>query len=198
MIITHNSRSAVSEIFGFIQLAYLHYFNDTLPINYETPSFEAVKYRRPLPKGWNGTINAEPRLLLKRGFDKVIHVSRNLIDLCKSIAKYHTNAQTIEDYIKLAIKRPKFFYNINKKREILERNHISDPKFLKITLADWNKFTLETFNKLLDFLEFPTENRPFLIPVKFTEEQRDFEGYSCSHLPKDYIVNDNIQKIRGT
>ena len=178
-------------------MAYSHYFNDTLPINYETPSFEAVKFRRSLPTGWNGTINANPQLLLKRGFDKIIHVSRNLMDLCKSIAQYHTNAKTIEDYIKLAIKRPKFFYNINKKREILEKNHINDPRFFKFTLTEWNHFTLEIFNKLLDFLEFPKENRPFIIPVKFTEEERDFEGYSCSHLPKTHIVNKNIQQIRG-
>ena len=190
------SRSAIMQIFGYVQKAYFYYFGEDLKINFETPSFNAIHKRITLPQGWNGSIGADPTLLLEREYDKIIYVSRELIDLSKALAKYHRNASTIDDIIKLAIDEPHFFTNIKKKRDKLEK-YINDPRFFKFTLKDWNCFTFQTFNELLDFLEFPKEHRPLIIPVKFTKKQRNFEGYSCSHLPKDYIISEKIEVIRN-
>lgn len=145
-------------------------------------------------EGWNDVIGADPQILLDRGYDKVIHVSRNLISLCKALAQYHRRAKTDRELIELMLKEPKFFSNIKKKWQKQEKE-INDPRFLRITLEDWNNFTFQIYNKLLDFLEFPKENRMCIIPVKMPE--RDFEGYSCSFLTEDQEVCENIEVIRS-
>lgn len=192
VIITHSSRSAISEIFGYVSLAYFYHFNEPLLINFEANYFEATRSRRPLLEGWNDVINADPQILLDRGYDKVIHVNRDLLDLAESLALYHRRTKSKEDIIKLAMDEPRFFANIKKKWDKLQKE-IDDSRFLRITLNEWNNFTFQTFNKLLDFLEFPKEKRPFLIPVK---SNKDFEGYSCSFLEPEYEVCENIEVIR--
>jgi len=147
-----------------------------------------------LPLGWIDVIGADPQVLLDRGFDKVIHVSRNFNDLCVVLAQYHRRARTPAEIIDLVLNEPKFFSNIKKKWE-KQQSEINDPRFLRITLEDWNNFTFQIFNRLLDFLEFPEENRPFLIPVKSIN--RDFEGYSCSFLEPDQEVCENLEVIRS-
>ena len=147
----------------------------------------------PLPKGWNGTIGADPALLIQRDYDKIIYVSRDLIELSKALAKYHRKASTIDEIIQLAINEPNFFANIKRKRDKLEKE-INDPRFFRFSVEDWNNFTYQTFNDLLDFLEFPIENRPLLIPIQVN---RNWEGYSNSHLPKDTFINEKIEAIRS-
>lgn len=119
-------------------------------------------------------------------------MNRDLLDLADSLALYHRRAKTKEQVIDLAMNEPRFFANIKKKWESLQKE-IDDPKFLRINLNDWNNFTFQTFNKLLDFLEFSREKRPFLIPVK---SNKDFEGYSCSFLDPEHEVCENIEVIR--
>lgn len=144
-------------------------------------------------EGWNDVIYADPEILLDRGYDKVILVTRERTDLKKSLLLYHRQVDSIEKLIKLLDSEPKFLQNIDQKYDQINKE-IDDPRFLKITLEDWNNFTFQTFNELLDFLEFPETNRPFLIPVK---SNRDFEGYSCSHLPKEHLMCNQIKVIRN-
>lgn len=132
--------------------------------------------------------------MLERGYDKVIYVQRDFIEWAKAMAKYHRKVYTLEDYIKLSLTDNKFFINCKRNYDLLNKE-IQDPKFLKITLFDWNHYTFQTFNQILDFLEFPKENRLLIAPVKL-EKERDFEGYSCSHLPKEHEVCKNIEVIR--
>ena len=184
----------MSEIFGYVSLAHFYYFNEPLSINYEANYFEATRFRRPLLQGWNDVIGADPQILLDRGYDKVIHVNRDLLDLGEALALYHRRAKSKEEIIHLAMNEPRFFPNIKKKWEKLQRP-ITNERFLRIKLEDWNKFTFQTFNKLLDFLEFPKTKRPFLIPVKMND--RNFEGYSCSFLEPDQEVCENLEVIRN-
>ncbi|GAG52245.1 unnamed protein product, partial [marine sediment metagenome] len=44
-----------------------------------------------------------------------------MIDLCKALALYHHRAKTSSKIIQLILKRPKFFSNIKKKWEKLEK-----------------------------------------------------------------------------
>lgn len=111
-----------------------------------------------------------------------------------ALAEYHRRAKSKEEIIKLAMEEPLFFSNIKKKWLKLQVE-INDPRFLRIRLEDWNNFTFQTFNKILDFLEFPKTKRPFLIPVKI--EKRNFEGYSCSFLDPDQEVCENLEVIRN-
>ncbi len=146
----------------------------------------------PLLKGWNGVINADPQALLDRGYDKVIYVQRDFIKLCEALAKYHRKCHDIKDYIELILKEPNFFKNIKKKYDKLDLD-TEDPRFLKITLYDWNIYLKQTYHELLDFLEFPKYNRMELAPVM---SEKDFEGYSCSHLAKDHKWCEQVEAIR--
>jgi len=191
------ARSAKGEIFGFVKLCYEHLYGQSLEIKYETySSFQVIKDHLPLVEGWNGVIKAPPFEILKKNYDKVIYIARDLTELCKACAKYFRGVKTDEDYIHLALKEPDFFINIERDWKLMEKE-VSDPRFLKITLNDWNRFTRETYHRLLDFLEFPREGRIEIAPVKFTEEERDFEGYSSSFVSKGQIVNERIEAIRN-
>lgn len=118
---------------------------------------------------------------------------RDLTELCEAQALYHRQAKSQKEIINLILKEPKFFSNIEKKYKLIDKV-IFDPRFLRISLNNWNNFTLQTYNKILDFLEFPKENRLQLVPVKV---DRDFEGYSCSHLSEEHVMCENIQVIRN-
>lgn len=175
-----------------MQLNHELVYNEPLNINFEASYFEATRFRRPLLEGWNDVIFADPQILLDRGYDKVILVTRELTDLCESLALYHRGAKTPTEIINLILEEPKFFSNIQKKCEKIDKD-IRDPRLFKFSLNEWNHFTLQTFNELLDFLEYPKRPRLALAPIKVN---RDFEGYSCSHLPKEYQVCENIEVIR--
>ena len=106
VIITSNSRSAVSEIFGFVSRAHEHYFKEPIKISYEKHSaFEATRKRLPLLKGWNSIHDADPQLLLEKGYDKIIHITRPFLNLCSSLALYHRKANSVRRIIKLILKR---------------------------------------------------------------------------------------------
>lgn len=79
--------------------------------------------------------------------------------------------KTPEDFIRLSLKEPKFFINLKRKYDLLQ-TEIKDPRFLRISLERWNYSTKEVMKELLDFLGFPSENRPIFIPVKTS---RNFE-----------------------
>lgn len=108
------------------------------------------------------------------------------------MAKYHRKCFEIKDYIRLALTDTRFFLNIKKNYDKLNKE-IDDPRFLKITLFDWNHYTKEIYHQLLDFLEFPKYNRVELAPVQV---DKDFDGYSCSHLSKDYKWCKQVEVIR--
>lgn len=173
----------------------MHQFNSPLIISYETHKFIATRFRIPIPKGWNGVINADPEILLQRGYDKVVLVQRDFVEWALAMAQTHRQCDTMADCVKLGIIEPRFFVKCKKKYDLLDKE-ILDPRFFKMTLSDWNNFTFQTYNKLLDFLEFPKENRVLVVPVKFSNERRNFEGYSCSHLPKEHEMCGTVQRIR--
>ncbi|MFW9872574.1 MAG: hypothetical protein ACFFG0_05675 [Candidatus Thorarchaeota archaeon] len=90
------------------------------------------------------------------------------------------------------LKEPDFFVNIKKRYDKLNVE-IDDPRFLRIPLEDWNDHLKIIFIDILDFLEFPKKNRIVLVPVKV---RRNFEAYSCSHLPKEQKVCNRVEKLR--
>ena len=130
---------------------------------------------------------------MDRGYDKVVHITRDLLDLCRSLALYSRKVRNWKGYIKLAIKEPDFFINIKRKYDILNKE-IDDPNFFRLSLEDWNRHLTIVFDELLDFLEFPKKNRLKLVPVK--QKKRNFEGWSCSHLPRDYVHSQRIEEIK--
>ena len=197
-MITHNGRSAIDEIFGFVQRNYEHQFEDFLPITHETQRLRAIRECYDPLTGWHSVIDASPQRLLDRGYDKVICVQRaSFMSHCEAMAKYHRECFTIEDYIKLSLREPTFFLKLKRKYDKLNKQ-IDDPRYLRITLENWNNFTLQTFHDLLDFLGFPDKNRLYVIPYHPMAggEARDFDAYSDSHISTDCELDKPVRLIR--
>ena len=109
------------------------------------------------------------------------------------MAEYHRACVTIEDFIKLSLNEPTFFLKLKKKYDRL-RVPLEDQRYLRVTLEDWNNFTLQTFFDILDFLGFPDEDRMYVIP--YHPMERNFEAYSDSHISKDCEIDKPIEVIR--
>lgn len=122
-------------------------------------------------------------------------MQRDLVELATSLVKYHRQVFTLKSLIYLHYSEPQFLNNIKKHHDLLHQD-IEDPRYFHFYLEDWNHFTNQTYHALLDFLEFPKENRLEVIPVKFSPEQRDFDAYSDSHLDKEHVMCKQIEVIR--
>ena len=112
---------------------------------------------------------------------------------CTSQAEYFRGVQTLEDCIKLSLEQPKFFLNVKKKWDKISAA-IEDPRLLRITIDQWNYQLHQTYHLILDFLEFPKEGRPQLVPVR--RDPEILNAYSDSHLPLDQVPCENIRRIR--
>ena len=65
-------------------------------------------------------------------------------------------------------------------------------KYRRFHMDALNRYTVKTFEEVLDFLEFPKENRPMIIPAKV---YRDWESYSNVSRTKDYRLDGKIRQI---
>jgi len=140
---------------------------------YESDRFEAVKKRRPLPEGWNHCWNADPKILLDRGFDKVIVLQRTLEDSYLGMSLYCHAFKILEDIVDV---QPRFYEIIKRKWEAMEKyRDFEHERFMYVHFDELNTHTVKTFNEVFDFLDFPKEGRPLLLPVKVW---RNWECYS--------------------
>lgn len=170
-------------------------YGEPLPINYERSRFDAAKFNRPLLMGYTDIIGADPQTLLDRGYDKVIIIARsNLLKQLEAEALYFRGVQTLEDSIKLSLTEPKYYLKVKKKWEKLNIA-IDDPRLLRIPLEHWSLYLNQTYNSMLDFLNFPKKGRLQVVPVP--RDPKIIEGYSCSHLPVDHVPSKNIERIRA-
>lgn len=183
---------------------------------YESSKFEATKFRRPLPEGWLHTWNADPQILLDRGFDKVIVLQKTLEDSYLGMSLYFYANKIMG---KIPSMHPKFYETIKRKWEAMEKyRDFKHGRFLYVHFDDLNNHTVATFKKVFDFLGFPKENRPFIIPVKVWKnwecysniqksgnewfEERDplfviKEKYSKYGMFYDFFVKDLALKLPG-
>lgn len=152
---------------------YMHPGPYKLRWRYESSRFEATRERRPLPEGWIHCWNADPRILLERGFDKVIVLQKTLVDSYIGLALYFNALNTIDS---LEEDHPRFFEIIKRKWEFMEQfRKYKHERFMYVHFDDLNNHTVKTFNEVFDFLEFEKEGRPMMIPVKVW---RNWECYS--------------------
>ena len=140
---------------------------------YEASRFEATRFRRPLPTGWINCWNADPKILVERGFDKVILLQKELTDAYYGMAIYMYPDVPID---KIKEQNPRFFDIIKRKWEFLEQyRDFKHENFMYVHFNDLNNHTVKSFNELFDFLEFKKRGRPKIIPVKVW---RNWECYS--------------------
>ena len=164
-------------------------FGKPIRWNYEVSRFEATRARRPLPRGWCTVWNAPPADLVKRDYYRVIGLQKSLEDVYYSHALYHRPEMTYEEILD---KEPWFFNQAKEKWLRMEKPFEHD-NYMRFHLDDLNTYTVEFFNKALDFLGFPKEGRPTIIPVK---AYRNWECYSNINLKKGHVLTEQISKIK--
>ena len=118
--------------------------------NYEVSRFEATRHRRPLPTGWSNVWNADPKILVERGFDKVIVLQKELTDAYYGMAIYMYPDLPID---KIKEKNERFFQIIKRKWDVMEKyRDFKHENFMYVHFNDLNNHTVKTFNELFDFL----------------------------------------------
>ena len=191
VIITSLPLGGIGWISSILTEVHKKMFNLRLHWNYEISKFEATRERRLLPKGWNTVWEAEPERLVKHGFDKVIAIRKTLEDQIFSMALYHHPELT---YDQILNQMAGFLSPIKNKWCRFEKAcEFKHERFRSYHINDLNKHTKKYFNDMLDFLEFPKEDRPFLIPVK---AYRNWECYSNISRSGQEQLEAHLTKIK--
>ena len=138
-------------------------------------------------KGWSIAYNINPIKMINSGFDRIIVIQRDFDKL--------VNAYKTFFYKELEIGNLDFwdFKTFNDNYKTVYRRGIFHSKYLKVRLEDLNNNTTDTFNQLMDFLDFPKENRPILIPI--APPERYWQVYS-SVLTKGHGHSDHLEDIK--
>lgn len=195
VIISSSERCGCSWLGFLLSLVHESIFAQTIPWNYEISPIAATKKKFPLPLGWSSVYYASTILLLERGFDKIIILQRDYTELLRAHAiTYDPTLYDIRHKItpKFMEKHAPSFYNSYKKSyELVYGDKIDDPRVMRVFLEDLNNSFVETFDKILNFLNFPERGKPICYPIKI---DRNWESRS-TELPSDANIGVRFETI---
>lgn len=198
VIISSSERCGCSWLGFLLSLAHESIFAQTIPWNYEISPIVATRKKFPLPLGWSSVYYASAVLLLKRGFDKIIILQRDFNELLRAHAiTYDPTLYDIRHKItpKFMEKHaPSFYKSYKKSYELVYGDEINHPRIMRVFLEDLNKSFVGTFDKILNFLNFPERGKPIFYPIKI---DRNWESVS-SELPSEAEIGirfENIDKM---
>lgn len=168
------------------RLSRMHEYMFGVDIDYfpEISRVIATRQRFPLPEGWYNVYEVDPQMLLDRGYDKIVSIQRPLEIMYRVLAMYYKTDLTYEQCRE---QYPTYFEKIDKYYELLyeKANEINDVRYKNFSLNDLNNYTCDTFNELMDFLNFPKHGRPVIFPVNPPE--RNWQAYSSTLLKTEPI-----------
>jgi len=159
---------------------------DFPPKNAEISPVIATRDRFPIPKGWCNVYDIDPRLLIKKDYDRIIIVHRDLKTLMVVNSLYYP-LDLSED------QRKRFKIRHKKDYEKVYGYEIDDPRFLRVDLDDFSNYTVSVFNEVMDFLNFPEMGRPKITPI-IPPELRNWEVFS-SLLERGQPVSNTLKRI---
>lgn len=172
----------------------IHHEMFGVPIDYspEISRVIASRPRFPLPLGWYNVYDLDPELLLKRKYDKVISIQRPRKIMYRVMAMYYMPDLTYEECQE---QYPTYFDKIDRYYDMIyeKANEITDERYKNYQLNDFNNYTVDTFHDIMDFLNFPKEERPVLIPVNPPE--RNWQAYSTT-LDKTEPIGAKLRDIQ--
>jgi len=189
VIILSTERCGISWIVKVISQIHENMFGVPIDCNYEISRLEAKKKHLPLPKGWNTVYNVASQKIVDRDYDRVLIIKRDLEELLKAQMLY-SRWELVNGIDNMTEER--LISKITRYWKLVYEKEINDPKCLTIRLEDLNRYTVNTFNEILDFLNFPSFFRPVLIPI--IPPDRNWEAYS-SILPKGHKLFPRLQEI---
>jgi len=181
-------RCGISWIIRVLSQFHEAMFGEPIPYTKENAEISVVKATRtrfPLPEKWNCVYEADPKRLLERKYDRVIVIERDLEELKKVHELYFQEDFTWQQ-------KETYMKKLERNWHMVYDRAFDDPRFIKIKLDDLNNYTKATFTKLMDFLNFPRNGRPPVIPVP--TPNRNWEAYS-SILGNTEQINNKLRNI---
>lgn len=192
VIITSFRLSAVGWFTGV--LSEIHKAITGLPIRwgYEISKFECTRARRPLPMGWNTTWDANPLTLAERGFDKVICIVRNKLDIFEACCQYD-HQKTLGDVLSNAVSSKNYGYveSIIGMYDRLYTTKYINEKLMYVFIDELNRNTVKGFKEICAFLEFDMNKFPVIIPIKVEKDWEVYGGYN-----KGLKLDSQLQKMK--
>jgi len=191
ILIVHSDRCGVSWFVRVISLIYEQMYGTLKKWNVLISRLMAAHPDYAVPKGWNTVLYVPIEDVVKKKHDKIILLQRDLDDLKKAnfIYRYPDKDYEIE---KDNIEHKRFFDKIEYYYKITYNPKIKADNLLRVSLEDLNQYTVATFHEVLDFLEFPKEGRPIILPVNPPE--RNWQVFS-SVLNKKQKINTTLYRI---
>lgn len=176
ILISHVERCGVSWFVRLISLVYEKMFGQLKKWNIRTSRLMASHPKYPMQKGWNTVRYTPIDDIIKKPFDKIILLQRKIEALRESIFIYRF---TDKDY-ETEKDKPEYEEWFNKLQTYYEQTYapVNEPNVLRVYLEDLNNYTTSTLNEVLDFLNFPKEGRPMIIPVNPPE--RTWQAFSAT------------------
>lgn len=186
-------RCGVSWTGDVIKDIYERLYGKELKIHYEN-NRAIVSHK--LVKGWSNVYDVDPRVLLYLGYDKIIIIKRDLETMELEHAKYKGYLEQYDSLEQMRLIRPGFFERIRLQYDLIYNQEINDPRVLIVSLEDLNNHTHDTFNEIIEFLEFKmslkqkiklfirilrNKVKPFVVPIN--PDNRNWSVYS-GMLPK--------------
>lgn len=196
VMVLSTERCAISWIAFVISNVHEAMFGEPIEWSFEVSRVISTRKRFPIIKGWSNVYNVKPEQLLEKEYDKVLVIQRDFEELKKAHLLYNREDiiydiyQTGEDDIKK--REEAMMKSLKKDYDIVYGREIDDPRYHKVHLEDLNKYTVATFNEVLDFLNFPSHGRPAIVPV--SPPHRNWEAYS-SILPKGHEICKRLKEI---
>ena len=190
ILISHVERCGVSWFCRMISLVYEQMFGKLKKWNIRTSRLMAAHPDYPMQKGWNTVRYTPIRSIVKKKFHKVILLQRKIEALKESIFVYRF---TDKDY-KTEKDKPEYNAWFRKLEKYYNQTYdrISSPKVLRVYLEDLNNYTVSTMSEVLDFLGFPKEGRPLIIPVNPPE--RTWQAFSAV-LDKGQKISKRLKEV---
>lgn len=174
VILLSIERHGCSWVGAIISEVYKRIFNEPLYWNYEISRIIAIDKKYNLPKGYSTVYYINPKWLLERKYDKIIILQRDLNSLKEKMVHYHFPDKNSKEIFK---KYPEFEQKIEFYYDIVFDESVkTDPRVHWIYLDDLNNYTVATFSLLFDFLEYPKDKRPVLIPINPKERDWNVSG----------------------
>ena len=189
IIVSSTERCGVSWFCLLLSLFHERMFGEMKKWNLRISRFIAGNEDYPIMKGWSTTQWTPIENIIKKPYDKIILLQRKLEPLKESLFIYYYFNKNYEEE-KDKIEYKEWFKKIENYYEKIYAEHDSK-KILRVYLEDLNNHTILSFNRILDFLNFPKE-RPIIFPINPPE--RNWQTFS-SVLYKGQKLNNRLQKI---
>lgn len=169
VMIVAMERCGISWVVRILNLIHRAMFGKDIVFHPEVSPVKATRKRFPILKDWNLVYEVNPLDVLKKDYDRVLIIKRDKETLMK-VHEIYLPIDTSEEYRETVRRKDSEMY------DKVYGNIINDPRCRTFSMEELNNYTVDTFRELMDFLNFPEEGRPQIIPT--APPERNWELFS--------------------